>query len=131
MAIHILYTKGDLWGGFPVLIPIEIITINKEARDKEARDKEARYDKKQFDDNTHNNERNESVVRWCVGPIDDTERIVDAARIVEAARIKTERIVEEASSFLNHKAIPFIMPKQRTFVYITTPYGLKKSVKYV
>ena len=101
MARHILYTKGDLWGGFPVLIPPEIITIIKDARDKEARDEAARDEA-----NKHDDERNESVVSWCV----EKNTILSA----------------NAKSFVH---IP--MPKTRTIVYTTTQYGLKRSVKYV
>ena len=111
MARHILYTKGDLWGGFPVLIPPEIITIIKDARDKEARDEAARdeaaRDEAARDEaNKHDDERNESVVSWCV----EKNTILSA----------------NAKSFVH---IP--MPKTRTIVYTTTQYGLKRSVKYV
>ena len=106
MAIHILYTKGDLWDGFPVLIPPEIITIIKDARDKEARDEAARDEAARYEANKHDDERNESVVSWCV----EKNTILSA----------------NAKSFVH---IP--MPKTRTIVYTTTQYGLKRSVKYV
>ena len=126
MARHILYTKGDLWGGFPVLIPPEIITIIKDARDEAARDeaardkaardeaardeaardKAARDEAARYEANKHDDERNESVVSWCV----EKNTILSA----------------NAKSFVH---IP--MPKTRTIVYTTTQYGRKRSVKYV